>query len=319
LKRIDADIYHFAEIENCAVLSDVAGRLNSSFEPFLIQGTDRFLRQQVGLLSRLPPLQSLRRSNERQAYPMPGSKCGHNVAIESMHAGVSKHLVSTFSPVNGHEIVIIGMHLKAQPTEPYSCSQREAQASVIRSIIADALQNGKHVIVLGDFNDLDADVRGSDGQIPTSSVLHMLKDVDGDGKAELWNALEMLPREERYTCWWDRNNDKRYEAGEGSMIDHILISSSLRSYVVNVGIDHGHDPERLSDHWPVWIQFNLSSWVAGDSGHRISTGWRESTANATNSGIDRPHVLISSSSSTMYLLTLAVCIMGFFSYRHLRQ
>merc|ERR1712232_1273763 len=113
--------------------SRIAAQLGSSHEPFLIEGTDVALRQQVGLLSRLPPLQRLWRSRARETFPLPGSKCGHG-AESTQTTGVSKHLLARFAPVPGQEIVVIGLHLKAQPQKPAACAQREAQASVIRSL-----------------------------------------------------------------------------------------------------------------------------------------------------------------------------------------
>merc|ERR1712224_1148524 len=91
----------------------------------------------------------------------------------------------------------------------------------------------------------------------------MLKDVDDDGQPDLWNALELVSDSERYTNWFDRNRDHIFQWDtERSLLDHILISQSLQPLVEAVGIDHSHDPSRLSDHWPVWVRLNLSSWAS---------------------------------------------------------
>eukprot|EP00438_Fugacium_kawagutii_P020205 Skav207622 [mRNA] locus=scaffold1878:271087:271662:- [translate_table: standard] len=144
--------------------------------------------------------------------------------------------------------------------------KREGQARIAQSIIRKALGKGKDVIVLGDFNDLDSEVLGPSGEVPTSAVLKMLKDVDNDGRPDLWNALSRVPLPERYTCWYDRNHDRKFQYNnERSLIDHVLVSNSLKDAVVDVGILHKHDPTQVSDHWPLWIRINLTLASNGSS------------------------------------------------------
>ncbi|CAK9113087.1 Uncharacterized protein SCF082_LOCUS52428 [Durusdinium trenchii] len=176
LDKLDADIIHLAEVENCMILESVGRRLNRSYQPFMIAGTDTYLRQQVALLSQIGP-KSIRRSRERA--DLPGGKS----------TGISKHLVADFA-VGGRDLQILGLHLKARPHQLDARLQREGQARIAQRIIGKALQLGKDVIVLGDLNDFDSDAPGPGGEKPSSSVLGMLKDVDNDGKPDLWNALE---------------------------------------------------------------------------------------------------------------------------------
>merc|ERR1711908_36891 len=59
LSNIDADIINLAEVEHCKILSllaqNLAGEVGGSYEPYLVEGTDVFLKQQVALLSQLVP------------------------------------------------------------------------------------------------------------------------------------------------------------------------------------------------------------------------------------------------------------------------
>merc|ERR1719161_2839604 len=88
----------------------------------------------------------------------------------------------------------------------------------------------------------------------------MLKDVDGDGNPEFWNVLDAVPSGDRWTNWWDKDNDGKFGfSSERSLLDHILVSNSLRPLVEAVGIEHGHDPTSVSDHWPMWVRLDLSS------------------------------------------------------------
>ena len=57
-----------------------------------------------------------------------------------------------------------GIHFKAIPTQPSSCAQREAQATLIAQMVAVDLEAGREVVVTGDFNDFSAEVSDRDVQ-----------------------------------------------------------------------------------------------------------------------------------------------------------
>lgn len=250
LNELDADIVHLAEVENCGILESLAGSLNGSYKPLMISGTDSHLRQQVALLSRISPVSALTRSDER-------------VELTTGSTGVSKHLIADFS-IGDRKLRVIGLHLKAHPYNEHSCIQREGQARIVQKLIQEALSHGKDVIVLGDFNDFDPQVPGPRNERPRSSVLQMLTDINGDGEQDMWNVLSLVPRSERYTSWHDKDKDGRFQfATERSLIDHVLVSESLRGAVQAVGIHHQHDPTEVSDHWPIWLQLNLHAEPSG--------------------------------------------------------
>ncbi len=50
-------------------------------------------------------------------------------------AGVSKHFYTVFDIAGIGEVLLVGVHLKAQPTTPLKCAQREAQAAVLINLI----------------------------------------------------------------------------------------------------------------------------------------------------------------------------------------
>jgi exodeoxyribonuclease-3 len=83
---------------------------------------------------------------------------------------------------------------------------------------------------------------------------------------DMWNKIKDLgfidswrqqnPREESIYSWFDYrsrmfdDNPKR-----GLRIDHILISKSLESEMLNTGIDYlARSMEKPSDHCPVWLE-----------------------------------------------------------------
>eukprot|EP00947_MAST-08B_sp_MAST-8B-sp1_P001785 g1785.t1 len=302
LGRIDPDIVHFAEVNGCSVLGALASArppavFGGGFHPYLIPGTDTHLGQQVGLLSRLRPRLPLSRSELRGRYPQAGSGCGGGQGQGEKTTSLSKHLVALFdlpaaaapaaapaAPAGTTTatttqdagdrqeqrttLAIIGLHLKARPTDARSCNKREGQAAVVRHLVGHHLARRHHVVVLGDLNDFDADVPDRGGRPPTSAVLRMIRDVDGDGTMELWNAMEAVPAADRYTNWWDKNGDGIEDpaGSEWSVLDHVLVSESLRPCIAQVGIDHGHDPTRVSDHWPMFVRFaNLTRCTTSTS------------------------------------------------------
>ena len=128
-------------------------------------------------------------------------------------------------------LIVIGLHLKAIPTQPRSCSQREGQAAVAQQLIAAALNATDLVVVLGDLNDFDGDACCLDaaGSTPTSRVLRMLKNPRGTADDELHAVASRMPREERWTDWWDHAPEDGHDQGvaEHSSLDHMLVSSSL--------------------------------------------------------------------------------------------
>ena len=71
----------------------------------------------------------------------------------------------------------------------------------------------------------------------------------------------MYPQSERYSDWWDENDDCVYVKTETSLIDHIMVSPGLASKILNVF--YAHDEFAMtcttyySDHWPVVIDFAL--------------------------------------------------------------
>ena len=277
--RINVDVLHMAEVEGCAVLSDVIAALGAEgheYERHVRAGTDTFTRQQVGLISRLTPLRPLERSDAREAYPIDNaSSCG---ATAPGSSGLSKHylahlplhgLPSVAAPSDGSglggggdaTLIVLGLHLKAIPTQPLSCQKREAQAKVAQALLTRALEESPYVVALGDLNDFDGDAccRDASGSMPTSRVLRMLKDPRATGHEELRSVAEEIRRVERYTDWWDHMPRDGADNGlaEHSSLDHMLVSLPLYAALRHVTIDHAHQPMDVSDHWPLIATFEF--------------------------------------------------------------
>jgi len=257
VKDLNPDLINFCEVEGCDELNMLNDRLNdSSYTTYLKKGTDSSTGQNVGMITRVDPLTDLYRTELKYNYPIPNSNCGYTGTNGS--SGVSKHYITEFKS-NGYDIAFISAHLLAIPTDPARCAQREAQASVLQNVIYNYINKGYEVIMLGDFNDYDGQVLDLNNNKPTSKVLDILKGIYGDyaGLYTLHSVAEEIQQQERYSDWWDSDsNCATSSQSDYSMIDHILVTDSIRQNIYNAFIYHGYDEycgKYNSDHYPVVI------------------------------------------------------------------
>lgn len=269
LVKLDADIVHLNEIENCRVLRVLMDLLppNHGYRAYLVPGTDSMTGQNVGLLTRIDPSSDLKRTEEREAYPIAGSTCGNKASYVSRNLfwnkngrtmGLSKHYLTHFKiPLSNNgilKIMWVGAHFIAHPDNFERCFRREAQAAVLAKFIAkESKSNEVEIIVTGDFNDHDGEVLGANNIAPLSSVLNILKTPQRLQSAAAFVSDPLR----RYTSWHDINGNCLDDgANEHSLIDHTLISPGLAKMIVSVWMDHNKTTscqERVSDHWPLVI------------------------------------------------------------------
>jgi len=261
VKELNPDLINFCEVEGCDELNMLKDRLNdNSYTPYLKKGTDTSTGQNVGMLTRIDPLVSLYRTELKYNYPIPGSKCGYTGSAGS--SGVTKHYITEFK-FNSYNVAFIAAHLLAIPTDPARCAQREAQASVLQNTIYSYISKGYEVIMIGDFNDYDAEVLDVNNNKPISRVLDILKGIQGDysGLYTLHNIAEEIQQKERFSDWWDSDsNCNTASQNDYSMIDHILVTDAIRNNVLNAFIYHGYDEycgKYNSDHYPVVVDLLL--------------------------------------------------------------
>ncbi len=263
IATLQPDILNICEIEGCDELTSLNKVLNTnynqnSYNYFLKKGTDTATGQNVGLLTKINPNIPLYRTEEKLPYPIEGSQCGCN---SNGTTGVSKHYITEFTfPNSKTNVAFIAAHLLAIPTDPCRCSQREVQAQVLQNVIYSYVKNNYEIIFIGDLNDYDDEVLDANNNIPISMTLDILKGIKGNnsGMYRLHNAANEIPQQKRYSDWWDPNNDCKSESNEFSMIDHILVSSSLLQKIDNVFIYQVYEEfcgKYNSDHYPVIVDF----------------------------------------------------------------
>lgn len=244
ISGLDADVLMLQEVES----DEVAYTLVEDFlrgldyRVYFAQGKDTFTGQDVVLLARVP-VQDIGRTDERA--PVAGT--------DSDTYGVSKNLWAR-ARLGETDATLIGLHFLSRPDDASRKASREAQAEVIRRLVAQEADAGQAVVVLGDFNDFDA-LGDRDGNQPITDVVARIKSAGPGPSDDLVNAMRQAPRPERYTAFYDRNdNDEIDRDGrELSAIDHVLLSPALADRIVRVDYVHGYDPRRVTDHFPVVV------------------------------------------------------------------
>jgi exonuclease III len=119
--------------------------------------------------------------------------------------------------------------------------------------------------MLGDFNDYDNEILDLNNNKPLSKVLDILKGNWYDSNSDIYkyklnSVAELISQEERYSDWWDSdNNCNTASIKDYSMIDHVLVTQKIDEKIANVFIYHGYQEycgKWNSDHYPVVIDFS---------------------------------------------------------------
>jgi exonuclease III len=259
ISELNPDFINLCEVESCDELNYLLqdpSLASQGYVSYMIQGTDSATGQDVGMLTKIDPIESLYRTEVRVNYPIPSTTCKSSYTGSY---GVSKHYITSMV-VNNLKIAIISLHLLAYPDDVNRCVQREAQASVIQQLVQPYLTKGYEVMIIGDINDWDGQVKDVNGDTPISQVLSILK---GQGVGwTLYNVAQAMPQNERYSCWYDDDRDCVYDVTETSSIDHILVSPGLFGKISNVFFAHDLYEQQcdgidyyFSDHWPLVVVF----------------------------------------------------------------
>jgi exonuclease III len=258
--ELHPDMINICEVEGCDELHLLIGdKGTNEYIPYLIQGTDTSTGQNVGMLTKIDPIRSLYRTEERISYPIPHSTCGYTGT--SSTTGVSKHYITEMI-INDIQTAIIGTHLLAYPTDVQRCAQREAQAQVLQNVIIEYIKKGFEIIVSGDLNDFDGEILDANNNKPLSSVLDILKGFAGTYKNDytLYSVNEYMKKSMIYSDWWDKNGDCVSSSTEFSMIDHILVSKYLFDHISQVFVYQNYSEycgTYNSDHYPVVVDFSF--------------------------------------------------------------
>ena len=207
-------------------------------------GGDSATGQDVGLLTRTDPEADQIRFDRRTG------------TSGTVTRGVTKNYIARI-PVGQLRISFIGLHFLAFPTDTGRRDQRQAQANAIRKMAIDERAAGNSLVILGDYNDFEGDSQALDHQDnrPIINVLETIRLLDRSTPADdLTNVARFVPQAERFTSFFDRNNNNVPNPPEEfSSIDHILLSSDLAGRIESARIPHRFNPVEVSDHFPVIV------------------------------------------------------------------
>ena len=263
INKLDADIINLCEIKGLHELDYLLkSNISNDYNSYMKKGTDTATGQNVGIISKLVPIVDLYRTEDRLGFPMPNSKCGYVGNGKSQTTGVSKHYITEYA-IGNMKIAMIGAHLLAIPTESERCAKREAQATILQSIISQYILNKYEIIVLGDLNDFDGNVSDANNNAPNSQVLDILKGKSITTQKELYklySIAQFIQQNKRYTGWYDKNKDCKSSPSELSMIDHILVSENIKNNITKAFIYQEYDQfcgTYNSDHYPVVIDIDI--------------------------------------------------------------
>ncbi|MEO8494289.1 MAG: endonuclease/exonuclease/phosphatase family protein [Planctomycetota bacterium] len=221
IKKLDADVIALCEVGDEAdveVLRSEVALLGLDYPNIAVcDSTDRTTGQHVAVLSKHPFEQIIRQIAGRESY------YGELDDPESeSDTGISKGLHVMFKARN-KRINVFVLHLSSERGGHEQDEQRIAQASIARRTYLPRLNDGEHVVVLGDLNDY----RGQ----PTLRRLRGLDDIYPDliqTGGPVFNRQRSNESSQDYNARIGEHYTFQFD-GQKNQIDHILISQSIRS------------------------------------------------------------------------------------------
>ena len=250
IRKTNADIVNVDEVENL----DALRLMNETFlsdlgyRAYLVNGRDTYTGQDVGLLTRIDPDEKLWREDRKGVSG-------------SVQKSASKNYTAKFT-LGDERIALIGVHFLSRPTDPHRLDNRQAQADSILTRARELDGEGYSVVILGDINDYDGSKEASDHQSnqPITNVLARLRAMDPDvPDDDLINVAQFVPKQRRFTCHWDKNNNDRIDGrGELTSIDHILLAPELAARVESAKIINNYNLVGISDHYPLVVTIRTS-------------------------------------------------------------
>jgi hypothetical protein len=278
------DIIGVQEIENLAVLTDLAAKINSDataagqadpvYRPYLFLANDG-TGINTGFLVKSTRVTTVKA--EQLGLTTTFTNAGGNQAILNdrtplvLHAGIKRGGSAPDYPVT-----VISVHQRSliNVDDPTSTGatvrlKREAQAEYLASLIQSYQAAGEHVVTVGDYNSFEfsdgfVDVLGVTRGAPVPATQVITVPTAGLANPALVDLVTLLPAAERQSY---------VENGSAQVLDHVVVTSDLvatNTRLVYAHIDsdfplvYQNDstrPERVSDHDPAVAYFAIP--VAG--------------------------------------------------------
>ncbi len=227
----EANIVGLVEVENRAVLEKVKSYLArpDDWQIAFDEGSDTYTGQGVAILTKFRIVRGSATNfpDEREIYFVDDQE--HDVHLSK--------ILGVELKIDNQPFYILIAHLVSRLNP--SDAKRLAQATVVRRQAVKAMMGGKNVIVMGNMNDTPA--------TPVINRIRGFDDIWGDF-LQTANAVEA---EERYTY---------IHEDQKNLLDHILISPSLRNEFRNVEEDKRCeiiDVSGVSDHRAILARLRI--------------------------------------------------------------
>jgi uncharacterized protein len=264
------DIVGLGEVENIAVLHDLARTASPMHGAWLLPGNDSSAIN-IGFLVNTARVQVLAVTQHGKSSTFTHPVTGMQVMLHDRPPLLLRALVRDPASTNVLGVTVIMNHLRSllgienAESGPFIRAKRQAQAEFLARLIQQRQAIGEHVIVMGDFNAFEfndgfVDVLGTIAGAPTPSNEVVLASADLV-EPNLFNLIETLPAWDRYSYIFD---------GSPQALDHILVSQNLRARVqrflyVRTNADFPESsrndagiPHRISDHDAAMVHFTLN-------------------------------------------------------------
>lgn len=306
------DIIGTQEIENQAVLTDLAEKINADtvaaggadpqYVPYLFLANDGTAIN-TGFLVKSTRVDTLNVEQEGLTTTFTNSQGNQAILNDRtplvLHAGIKRGGSAADYPVT-----VISVHQRSlididDPTSTGATVRlkREAQAEYLAKLIQGYQAAGEHVVTVGDYNSFEF----SDGFVDTIGVTKgtpvpadqvVTPPVAGLANPPLVDLVTLLPADQRQSY---------VEDGSAQVLDHVIVTQDLvptNTRLVYAHIDSdwplvnlndATSPTRISDHDPAVAYFTVPA-VQGSVKLALSatltgiTGGYQATVKVTNSG-----------------------------------
>jgi endonuclease/exonuclease/phosphatase family metal-dependent hydrolase len=237
---INADVVALSEVGNDTDVAELNAEIADLGVNYphveVCDCTDNTTQQHVAVLSRFPLTNVIDRLPGRAIYD---EELDDPEREED--TGISKGMRISFQ-ADGQTFHLYVLHLASERGGNEQDQQRIAQASIVRRHYLPDLNNGGHIIVVGDLNDH-----------PGQPALRRIR-----GRDDIWGDLIQTGNVEFFAAGTEDTRWTFEFQGKRQQIDHILVSRSIvdaANDIVTSTVDHG-DP-LASDHRPLVVILDL--------------------------------------------------------------
>jgi predicted extracellular nuclease len=274
------DVIGTQEVENLAVLTDLANKISSDaavagqpdplYVPYLFLGND-ISAINTGMLVKSTRVNTVKA--EQFGLATTFTNAGGNQATLNDRTPLVVHLgIKRGGTAPDYPVTVISVHQRSliNVDDPTSTGatvrlKREAQAEYLAQLIQGYQAAGEHVVAVGDYNIFEfsdgfVDVIGvtKGNPVPASQVI--TPPVAGLVNPPLVDLVTLLPADQRQSY---------VETGSAQVLDHVLVTSEL--VPTNTRLVHAHIdadfplenlndatlPTRVSDHDPAVAYFSI--------------------------------------------------------------